>query len=122
MGQAFHLIRDGFSDAMITGGVESTITTLAIAGFNAMRALSTRNDDPLHASRPFDKERDGFILSEGSGLLIVEELNFARARGAKIYAELIGFGASETPTTWPPRRPKAKGPHGACKWPWTMRA
>lgn len=94
IGQGYHLIRNGFAEAMITGGVESTITTLAIAGFNAMRALSTRNDDPEHASRPFDKERDGFILSEGSGLLIIEELDFARARGAKIYAELIGFGAS----------------------------
>jgi len=79
---------------MITGGVESTVTVLAVAGFNAMRALSTRNDDPEHASRPFDKERDGFILSEGSGILIIENLNFARARGAHIYAELIGFGAS----------------------------
>jgi 3-oxoacyl-[acyl-carrier-protein] synthase II len=94
VGQAYHLIRNGFAEAMITGGVESTITTLAIAGFNAMRALSTRNDDPQHASRPFDKERDGFILSEGSGLLVLEELHFARARGAKIYAEVIGFGAS----------------------------
>ena len=94
VGQAYHLIRNGFAEAMITGGVESTITRLAIAGFSAMRALSTRNDDPEHASRPFDKERDGFILSEGSGLLVIEELNFARARGAKIYAEIIGFGAS----------------------------
>ncbi len=94
VGQAYHLIRNGVSDAMITGGVESTITPLAIAGFSAMRALSTRNDDPQHASRPFDKEREGFILSEGSGLLVIEELGFARARGAKIYAEVIGFGAS----------------------------
>jgi len=94
IGQAYHLIRDGFAEAMITGGVESTVTTLAVAGFNAMRALSTRNDDPEHASRPFDKERDGFILSEGSGILIIEELNCARARGARIYAEIIGFGAS----------------------------
>ncbi|MDA8308591.1 MAG: beta-ketoacyl-ACP synthase II [Deltaproteobacteria bacterium] len=94
VGHAYHLIRNGLAEAMITGGVESVITTLAIAGFNAMRALSTRNDDPEHASRPFDKERDGFILSEGAGLLVIEELNFARARGAKIYAELIGFGAS----------------------------
>jgi 3-oxoacyl-[acyl-carrier-protein] synthase II len=94
IGQAYHLIRDGSSDAMITGGVESTVTTLAIAGFNAMRALSTRNDDPEHASRPFDKERDGFILSEGSGILILESLDFARARGARIYAEVIGFGVS----------------------------
>jgi 3-oxoacyl-[acyl-carrier-protein] synthase II len=94
IGQAYHLIRNGSSDAMITGGVESTVTTLAIAGFNAMRALSTRNDDPEHASRPFDKERDGFILSEGSGVLILEHLEFARARGARIYAEIIGFGVS----------------------------
>ena len=94
IGEAYHLIRDGVSDVMITGGVESTVTTLAIAGFNAMRALSTRNDDPEHASRPFDKERDGFILSEGAGVLILEHLNFARARGARIYAEVIGFGVS----------------------------
>ncbi|MGO9021834.1 MAG: beta-ketoacyl-ACP synthase II [Syntrophobacteraceae bacterium] len=94
IGQAYHLIRDGSSDAMITGGVESTVTTLAVAGFNAMRALSTRNDDPEHASRPFDKERDGFILSEGSGVLILESLDLARARGARIYAEVIGFGVS----------------------------
>ena len=94
IGQAYHLIRDGSAEAMITGGVESTVTTLALAGFNAMRALSTRNEDPERASRPFDKERDGFILSEGSGILIIEDLNFARARGARIYAEIIGFGAS----------------------------
>ncbi|MGA2731244.1 MAG: beta-ketoacyl-ACP synthase II [Syntrophobacteraceae bacterium] len=94
IGQAYHLIRDGYAEAMITGGVESTVTVLAVAGFNAMRALSTRNDDPEHASRPFDKERDGFILSEGSGILILEELDFARARGARIYAEIIGFGVS----------------------------
>ena len=94
IGQAYHLIRDGFSEAMISGGVESTVTVLAVAGFNAMRALSTRNGDPERASRPFDKERDGFILSEGSGIVILEDLNFARARGAHIYAEIIGSGAS----------------------------
>jgi 3-oxoacyl-[acyl-carrier-protein] synthase II len=94
VGQAYHLIRDGMAEIMISGGVESTVTRLAIAGFNAMRALSTRNDDPERASRPFDKERDGFILSEGSGILILEELNFALARGARIYGEVIGFGAS----------------------------
>jgi 3-oxoacyl-[acyl-carrier-protein] synthase II len=94
IGHAYHLIRNGVSEAMITGGVESTITHLAIAGFSSMRALSTRNDDPQHASRPFDMERDGFILSEGSGVLILEDLNFARAREAKIYAEIIGFGTS----------------------------
>ncbi len=94
IGHAYHIIRNSMADIMISGGVESTVTTLAVAGFNAMRALSTRNDEPERASRPFDKERDGFILAEGSGILILEEMNFALARGARIYAELIGFGAS----------------------------
>ena len=94
VGHAYHLIREGHAEIMISGGVEATITTLAVAGFNAMRALSTRNDEPQRASRPFDKERDGFILSEGAGILIMEELDFALARNAKIYAEIIGFGAS----------------------------
>jgi len=94
IGQAYHLIRDTFADIMICGGVESTVTTLAVAGFNAMRALSTRNDEPQRASRPFDSERDGFILAEGSGILILEEMELALARGARIYAEVIGFGAS----------------------------
>ncbi|SHG35498.1 3-oxoacyl-[acyl-carrier-protein] synthase II [Desulfacinum infernum DSM 9756] len=94
IGQAFHLIRDGVADIMITGGVESTITPLCVAGFNAMRALSTRNDEPEKASRPFDKDRDGFVLGEGCAILILEEAERARSRGAKIYAEVIGFGAS----------------------------
>ncbi len=94
VGHAFHLIRDGITDVMVTGGVESTITSLAVAGFNAMRALSTRNDEPEKASRPFDKDRDGFILGEGAAILILEELEMARRRGATIYAELIGFGLS----------------------------
>jgi 3-oxoacyl-[acyl-carrier-protein] synthase II len=94
IGQAFHLIRDGVADIMITGGVESTITPLCVAGFNAMRALSTRNDEPEKASRPFDKNRDGFVLGEGCAILILEEAERARARGARIYAEVIGFGAS----------------------------
>ncbi|SMC19624.1 3-oxoacyl-[acyl-carrier-protein] synthase II [Desulfacinum hydrothermale DSM 13146] len=94
IGQAFHLVRDGVTDLMITGGVESTITPLCVAGFNAMRALSTRNDDPQKASRPFDKDRDGFVLGEGCAILILEEAERARARGARIYAEVIGFGAS----------------------------
>lgn len=94
IGQAFHMIRNGLCDAMITGGVESTITPVCVAGFNAMRALSTRNDEPQKASRPFDMERDGFVLGEGSAVLILEELNIARERGARIYAEVVGFGAS----------------------------
>ena len=94
VGGAFHMIRDGVCDLMITGGVESTITPLGIGGFNAMRALSTRNDEPERASRPFERDRDGFIMGEGAAVLILEELQMALARGAKIYAEVIGFGAS----------------------------
>lgn len=94
VGEAFHMIRTGMADIMITGGVESTITPLGIAGFNAMRALSTRNDDPEKASRPFERDRDGFIMGEGGAILIMEEMEMALERGAKIYAEIIGFGAS----------------------------
>ena len=94
VGQAFHLIRDGQADIMVTGGVESTITPLAVAGFSAMRALSTRNDEPSKASRPFDRDRDGFILGEGAAVIVLEELERARERGATLYAEIVGFGAS----------------------------
>lgn len=94
VGQAFHMVKAGISDVMITGGVESTVTSLCVAGFNAMRALSTRNDEPERASRPFDRDRDGFVLGEGSAVLILQELEMALARGAKIYAEVIGFGAT----------------------------
>jgi len=92
IGEAYHVIRRGDADAMITGGAESTITPLAIAGFNAMKALSTRNDDPQGASRPFDKDRDGFVMGEGAGILVLEEYEGAKARGAKIYAEVVGYG------------------------------
>jgi 3-oxoacyl-[acyl-carrier-protein] synthase II len=92
IGVAFHMIRDGIIDIALTGGVEAVITAMAIAGFNAMRALSTRNDAPEKASRPFDKERDGFVLSEGAAVLILEEAERALSRGASIYAEVIGFG------------------------------
>ena len=94
IGQAYHMIREGTADIMICGGVEATISALAVAGFNAMRALSTRNDEPERASRPFDLERDGFVMGEGSAVLVVEELDMARERGARIYAEVVGFGAS----------------------------
>ncbi|HTF94229.1 MAG TPA: beta-ketoacyl-ACP synthase II [Verrucomicrobiae bacterium] len=94
LGEAYHLIRRGVQQAVIAGGAESTITPLAVGGFAAMKALSTRNDEPERASRPFDKERDGFVVGEGSGILILEERGHALQRGAKIYAEVIGYAAT----------------------------
>jgi 3-oxoacyl-[acyl-carrier-protein] synthase II len=94
IGQAFHMIREGIADVMLSGGVEATITALGIAGFNAMRALSTQNEEPQKASRPFDLHRDGFVMGEGSAVLVLEEMQQALDRGAKICAEVIGFGAS----------------------------
>jgi 3-oxoacyl-[acyl-carrier-protein] synthase II len=92
IGDAFRIIQRGDADAMIAGGAESTVTLLGIGGFNAMKALSTRNDDPKKASRPFEKNRDGFVLAEGAGILILEEYENARKRGAKIYGEICGYG------------------------------
>lgn len=94
IGDAFRLIRTGEADAMIAGGTEAVITPLAVAGFCAMRALSQRNDDPEKASRPWDVGRDGFVMSEGAGILILEEREQALRRGASIYAELVGYGMS----------------------------
>jgi 3-oxoacyl-[acyl-carrier-protein] synthase II len=92
IGDSFKIIQRGDADAMIAGGSEAAITPMGIGGFAAMRALSTRNDDPEHASRPWDRDRDGFVVGEGSGILILEELEFAKARGAKILAEVVGYG------------------------------
>jgi 3-oxoacyl-[acyl-carrier-protein] synthase II len=94
VGEAYRHIKYGMSDAMITGGTEAVICPLGVSGFSAMKALSKRNDAPAEASRPFDEERDGFIMSEGSGILVLEELEHARARGAEIIAEVIGYGLS----------------------------
>ena len=94
VGEAYKNIQRGFSDAVITGGMESVITPTCVAGFGAMKALSTRNDDPQKASRPFDKDRDGFIVGEGSGILVIEALEHALERGARIYGEIIGYGMS----------------------------
>src|SRR5260221_6603604 len=92
IGESFEIIRRGDADIMIAGGSEAAITPMGVGGFAAMRALSTRNDDPSHASRPFDKDRDGFVMGEGSGICILETLDSARRRGAAVYAELVGYG------------------------------
>jgi 3-oxoacyl-[acyl-carrier-protein] synthase II len=94
IGDAFEIIRRGDADVMIAGGSEAAITPMGIGGFGALRALSTRNDEPSRASRPFDKDRDGFVVGEGAGVVILEEYESARRRGARIYAELVGYGMS----------------------------
>lgn len=94
VGEAFRMIRDGMQDVVMTGGAEAAITPLGVGGFSRMQALSTRNDEPEKASRPFDRDRDGFVIGEGAGILILEDYESAKRRGAKIYAEVVGYGFS----------------------------
>jgi 3-oxoacyl-[acyl-carrier-protein] synthase II len=94
IGESWRIIKSGDADIFLAGGAEASIVEIGVAGFSAMRALSTRNDEPERASRPFDRDRDGFVMSEGSGVVVVEELEHARARGAKIYCEITGYGVS----------------------------
>ncbi len=94
IGESWRIIKFGDADIFLAGGAEASIVEIGVAGFSAMRALSTRNDEPERASRPFDRDRDGFVMSEGSGVVVVEELEHARARGAKIYCEITGYGVS----------------------------
>jgi len=94
IGESWRIIRSGDADIFLAGGTEASIVEIGVAGFSAMKALSTRNDEPERASRPFDRDRDGFVISEGSGVVVVEELEHARARGAKIYCEIAGYGIS----------------------------
>jgi 3-oxoacyl-[acyl-carrier-protein] synthase II len=94
IGESWRIIKFGDADIFLAGGSEASMVAVGLAGFGAMRALSTRNDEPERASRPFDKDRDGFVMSEGSGVVVVEELEHAKKRGAKIYCELVGYGLS----------------------------
>jgi len=109
IGDAMRLIKHGYADAMICGGTEATITPLGVGGFNAARALSTNNSDPAGASRPFDKARDGFVMSEGAGIVMLEELEHAKARGAKIYAEMLGYAANSDAHHITAPAPEAEG-------------
>ncbi len=117
IGHAARIIAYGDADAMVAGGAEKASTPLGVGGFGAARALSTRNDNPQAASRPWDKERDGFVLGDGAGMLVLEEYEHAKARSAKIYAEIVGFGMSSDAyhMTSPPEMAQA------LRWRWLTR-
>ncbi|HEX5136806.1 MAG TPA: beta-ketoacyl-ACP synthase II [Planctomycetota bacterium] len=115
IGLAFRSLRDGECDVCMTGGAEATITRLAMAGFSNMKAMSVRNDDPERASRPFDRDRDGFVMGEGAGMLVLEELGRAKKRGARIYAEVKGFGMTADAHHITAPTPEGKGPADAMR-------
>jgi len=115
IGDAFKVIQRNEADVMITGGAEAALTRIGVSGFCAMKALSTRNDEPQRASRPFDRDRDGFVLGEGAAILILEEMNHARKRGATIYAEIIGYGMAGDGTHITAPDPEARGATAAIK-------
>ncbi len=115
MALAYRSIGSGESDVLLTGGAEATITSMGMAGFNSMRAMSTRNDDPQAASRPFDKERDGFVMGEGAGIMVFEELEHAKKRGARIYAEVLGAGMSADAHHITAPAPGGRGPARAMR-------
>ncbi|QEE27379.1 beta-ketoacyl-ACP synthase II [Terriglobus albidus] len=120
IGDAYRIIERGDADAMIAGGAEAAITPMGVGGFAAMKALSTRNDDPTHACRPWDKDRDGFVVGEGAGILILEELEFAKKRGATILAEVVGYGMSSDAYHMTGMAPEGEGCYramaNALKW------
>jgi 3-oxoacyl-[acyl-carrier-protein] synthase II len=115
IGDAFRLIQRDFTDVMLSGGSEAALTRLGLASFCALKALTTRNDDPKHASRPFDRHRDGFLLAEGAGVLVLEELEHAKKRGATIMAELIGYGMSCDASHITAPNPEGRGAIGAMR-------
>jgi len=115
IGLAFHAVRDGYCDVCITGGAEATVTRLAMAGFSNMKAMSTRNDDPERASRPFDRDRDGFVMGEGAGMLVLEDLERAKKRGARIYAEVKGLGMTADAHHITAPTPEGEGPANAMR-------
>lgn len=116
IGESFRMIKSGYLDMVLAGGAEASITPIALAGFNSMRALSTRNEDYDKACRPFDKKRDGFVMGEGAGVLVLEELNHALNRGANIYGEVIGYGATSDAFHITQPDPKATGATNAMKY------
>ena len=118
IGEAVEIIRRGEADVMLAGGTHTMIHPFGVTGFNLLTALSTRNDEPARASRPFDRDRDGFVLGEGAGMVVLEELEIAKARGARIYGEVVGYGSTADAFRITDTHPEGAAPSVACGWPW----